>query len=297
MHTTDLSIRPFPSWLGTVAVILALSGLAGGCDATVEPVTESDRTYSVYALLDPAADTQFVRVEALRDDTPIGAPDTIDAAVTLRNRDSGRVISLRDSLTTVGLGIPTHVFWTDASLAPGATYDLVVERSDGAASSATITLPSSPPDLSFDEPPLLPCVDAQNEGRAEFLAYATGADRLAGAYALYPVLGELARRANYRDIVLQRDTFRIPVDHVQDLQAIADGQGPEDLGCPPRSAFATDSVFVAVATAGPDWPPGIDSLSIDALARPDVAQNVENGAGLVGGIYTDTLGVPIEFSD
>jgi hypothetical protein len=126
---------------------------------------------------------------------------------------------------------------------------------------------------------------------------ASGADRLAGAYALYPLLDDLIRRANFRAVELEQDTFRITVDHVDDLEAIGANLLPEDLGCPPPDAFSADSVFVAVATAGPDWPDGIDSLSLDALARPDVAQNVENGAGFVGGIYTDTLGVPIEFAD
>jgi hypothetical protein len=283
--------------IGAALLAVALAVLAAGCDTSVDPIRGSDRVYSIYGILDAAADTQFVRVEALRDGTPIGAPDTLDARVTLREMNTDREISLRDSFATVGPGIPTYLFWTAASLSPGATYRLTVERSSGGTSSATTTLPSRAPDLRLDEQPLLPCQDARNAGRAEFTVAASGADRLAGAYALYPLLDDLIRRANFRAVELEQDTFRITVDHVDDLEAIGANLLPEDLGCPPPDAFSADSVFVAVATAGPDWPDGIDSLSLDALARPDVAQNVENGAGFVGGIYTDTLGVPIEFAD
>jgi hypothetical protein len=296
-HCLIVSARPTGRGVAAALIAIAVAALATGCDPSVDAVRGSERTYSVYGLLDPAADTQFVRVEALRDGTPIGAPDTLDARVTLRQMNGDRAISLRDSFATVGPGIPTYLFWTAAPLSPGATYRLTVERSDGATSSATTTLPSRAPDLRLDEQPLLPCQDARNAGRAEFTVAASGADRLAGAYALYPLLDGLIRRANFRAVEIERDTFRITVDHVDDLEAIGANLLPNDIGCPPRSAFSSDSVFVAVATAGPDWPAGIDSLSLDALARPDIAQNVENGAGFVGGIYTDTLGVPIEFAD
>ncbi len=285
--------RALPAAVAGIAVALLLVG----CDPTVEPIRETDQIFSVYAALDPAADTQFVRVEALRDDTPIGAPDSIDATVTLRDVRTDQTLTLRDSLTEVGPGIPTHVFWTDASLRPGATYRLRVERSDGARSAATVTLPERRPALDVDEAPVLPCQDARNRGRDGFIVDAAGADRLAGAYALYPLLDRFFRRSTFRSIEQEQDTFRVTVGHAEDLEAIGANILPNDLGCPPRRAFSTDSIFVAVATAGPDWPNGIDSLSLDALARPDVAQNVEQGAGFVGGIYTDTLGVPIVWDD
>jgi len=299
MHERSFPTLPQSVQQGIVAALLAIAMtvLAAGCDTSIDPIRGSDRLYSIYGILDAAADTQFVRVEALRDGVPIGAPDTLDVRVTLQHVDTGREISLQDSLATVGPGIPTQLFWTDASLTPGATYRLDATRSDGATSTATITLPRRPPILHFEERPLLPCQDARNAGRADFRVDAAHADRLAGVYVLYPLLDELIRRTNFRTVTLERDTFRITVNHVDDLEAIGANLLPEDLGCPPPDAFSADSVFVAVATAGPDWPDGIDSLSLDALARPDVAQNVERGVGFVGGIFTDTLGVPIEFAD
>lgn len=287
-----------------VLAVIAALGLAG-CDTSVAPIGPNDQYYSMYALLDPGADTQFVRVEALRDSMQLGSPPTIDATVTLERVDDGadtsslpRRVQLTDSFTTVSANTPVHLFWTALELQPSATYELRVERSDGKTSTARTTMPGRKPTMELDNEPLLPCLEAVNEGVPNFVVNVTDIERLAGAYVIYPVYDQLVRRTNSEDIVLDQDTFRVTVGHVDDLVAIGGMENVLDVGgCPLRANFNADSILIAAATAGPDWPPAedIDSLSIDALARPDRVSNVTNGTGFVAGIWTDTLYAPINW--
>jgi len=295
-----MTLPRFPCWLYAAVGSVLLSVLAVGCDTSVQPFVDNGQSYSVYSLLDAGADTQFVRVEALRDSVQFGSPPTLDATVTIENQQTGRTTQLTDSLATVppAPGIPIHLFWAELSLTPGGTYQVRVERSDGQTSTATVTLPDAPPTLGLDSQPLMPCIEALNEGVPTFIVTGADIEQLAGAYAVYPVFGDRVRRSAYESIVLDRDTFRIRVDHVDDLVSIG---GLENVmttgGCPRRESFDADTIYVAAATAGPDWPEPelIDSLSIETIARPDFVSNVENGAGFVGGIYTDTLSAPINW--
>ena len=295
-----MTLPRFSYWLIAAVGTVLCSVLLAACDTSVQPFVENDRYYSVYSLLDAGADSQFVRVEALRDSVQFGSPPTLDATVTIENQETGQTTQLTDSLVTLppAPGIPVHLFRAELSLTPGGTYQVRVERSDGSASIATVTLPDDPPTLALDSQPLMPCIEAINEGVTAFIVTGADVEQLAGAYAVYPVFGDRVRRSAYESIILDRDTFRIRIDHVDDLVSIG---GLENVmttgGCPRRQSFDTDTIYVAAATAGPDWPEPelIDSLSIETIARPDFVSNVENGVGFVGGIYTDTLSAPINW--
>ncbi|MDZ7694856.1 MAG: hypothetical protein U5K69_27685 [Balneolaceae bacterium] len=116
--------------------------LFSGCDSPFEPHQENNRYhFSMFGYLDASADTQWVRIMPVRDSL-LYNPGEIDATVTLEELETGKTVTLNDSLFHFSNNRYAHNFWTTESLEPSGTYRLKAERSDGAASHATITLPA-----------------------------------------------------------------------------------------------------------------------------------------------------------
>ncbi|PSQ86449.1 MAG: hypothetical protein BRD43_07410 [Bacteroidetes bacterium QS_4_64_154] len=129
-----------------------------GCDTSVQAFDPStQRHYSVFGVVNPAQDTQWVRVEPLPEPTSSGARREIDATVTLENLSTGQEWTLRDSLMEVFRDEFQHNFWTTAPITPGTSYRLVVSNTDGDSTWATTTTPSVPPSIDVLEEILLPC--------------------------------------------------------------------------------------------------------------------------------------------
>lgn len=131
--------------LFSCAALLAV--LLGGCDPSLDLVTDpGDRTpYYVAGYLDTAADTQFVRVDAVRPTRLPADASPLDAVVTTTELRTGAVVVWRDSLATRTDGTPAHLFWATFRPEAGRTYRLAVARSDGAETTATTALPARPP--------------------------------------------------------------------------------------------------------------------------------------------------------
>lgn len=243
-------------------------------------------------LLNVNADTQFIRVERIRDSVSIGAPPSIDARVTLTNLETGDTTVLRDSFATIRPGVRSHLFWAPVTPPPGATLEVRVTGSTGAAAVATVTLPETRPELAATVDADMPCdLDEFGGGRREnrFEVYIESQAPLAGVLASYRVYGSSPRFSHSEDVVEQTDRFRAVIRHEEDLEQV---NGPRRCGgCPCRSDFDQRVVHVIAATAGPDGPP-LSGITRTAVARPDSLSNVRGGVGYVGGIYSDTLEVP-----
>jgi hypothetical protein len=297
-------------------VVCATLLLMGGCDPAVELVKPSSQyQFSLFGTLNVAADTQVIRVEPIGDTTQIGAPTTLDATARLTNLDTGTEVALNDSLTVVGGGIAqVHNFWTTHAIQPGATYQVSVRVDGEPVTTATTTTPAQPPtllhnpDATSDQPFELPCVyDSQGNPtsfRNTFSMRIANLDAVAAMQVRYPLdlptsAGEtaaLTQFSHYNDVEYdeEEDLYRASVFYGRDLATIpgASQQG----ACPPRSQF-TEAHAVAVVTAGgPDWPDW-KNASLNTIARPDTFTNVQGGHGFVGGIYSDTLRVPLRNRD
>lgn len=129
-------------------VAFSLLLFASACDQTFEPLIEHDRYFSIFGVLNPAADTQWIRVTPIRDLlTTSTLPGPIEAVVTLEDLSTGQIVTLSDSLFAYGVTNLDHSqhryaynFWTTHPIRPGATYRLTVTRSDGTKSSATVPM-------------------------------------------------------------------------------------------------------------------------------------------------------------
>lgn len=134
-------------WLKLLSGLVLGQALLSGCDQSVDPLTQSDRHFSIYGALDASADTQWIRVMPVR----VGVltdSGSIDAHVTLEEIGSGRTTVLKDSLFKYASPDPdriehlyAHNFWTTDPIAEGETYRLNVQRSDGVTASALATIP------------------------------------------------------------------------------------------------------------------------------------------------------------
>lgn len=295
-------VLPSNSW-SSALVIVAVGLTVAGCDAPVDPIRASDRTFSVTGLLDAGADTQFVRVERIRDSVSVGAPPSIDARVTLTNLETGETTVFRDSFATIRPGVRSHLFWAPVTPPPGATMQMRVTAAQGSPDAenspavATVTLPDRAPDLAATVDADMPCdLDEFGGGRQEnrFEVYIQSPDPLAGVIARYRVYGASYRFSHSENVVDQTNRFRALIRHEEDLEQVS---GPRDCGgCPCRSDFDRRRVEVIAATAGPNGPP-LSGVTREAVARPDSISNVEGGVGFVGGIYSDTLEVPLTWED
>jgi len=274
-----------------VGAVMLSTLLLGGCDTSVQPFVSSDEyRYSIYGILDPAQDTQWVRVEPLVTPTSSGVPDeSLDVTVTLESTATGQTWTLRDSLFEVFRDEFQHNFWTTAPISPGATYRLTVRNAEGESTSAATTTPQRPPSLETTGNIRLPCTSPPESNRFEVVL--TEVDKLAALRMRY-----------YQSLYGPPATFEF--DHYDDVSKLDDGYGAtinyfQDLQSarqtPARNCIA-DSAKVIVAAGGPDWPEWgrYRDATVPVLARPDTFTNVEGGLGTLAGVYTDTAEVRID---
>lgn len=262
-RVVDASLRA-RSLIGLVCLFVLV---AVGCDTTV-PTPSNKYAYSLYGVLDPARDTQWVRVEPLNTPTSEGAPKSLDATVTLENLDTGQAWRLRDSLMVVQTE-PHHNFWTTAPIRPGTSYRLTARRPDGATTQAETATPSQPPNITYPNP--------DTEG---FSVFVEESGELAGLLVRYFAFGR-ARDVSYYDRLTRTDRgYSVGINPAWDL---------EKLGLP-----SVDSAKVIAGTGGPDWPEWgrYYDATVGEIAQPDTFSNVEGGFGMVAGVYTETKSFP-----
>lgn len=305
------STRHQQATLPILASLIAASLLlVPGCkDPTVDVLKPSDQfQFSLFGTLNVAADTQVVRIEPLGDSTQIGAPRDLGATAFLENLDSGEQIPLQDSLTNVG--VPVHNLWTTHPIQPSTDYRVVVQSEGETVTTATTTTPARPPDLTHTVAPdtalRLPCVFAENpnvDRRAEntFTVTARSVDKIAAVEVRYPIPSAPLRAQrffNHSGSVEKGEDgdFTLSVFYRRDLVlSNPENIAPEDprmRTCVGINDFASLYAVVAVSAGGPDWPKW-RGVPINEIARPDTFSNVQGGHGFVGGIYSDTVRVPV----
>lgn len=273
-------------------VVFALIGAGGlliGCDPTVQVGQESDRHhYSMFGILNPAQDTQWVRVEPLAPPTTEGAPRDLGATVTLQNRRTGQTWTLRDSVMEVFPGEPQHNFWTTAPIAPGTSYRLVVRGDEGDSTWATTTTPQSPPTTIVQGAIYLPCLTSIEEANT-FDVRVQDVERLAALRVRYfQTFGESVSYEFdwYEEVRGSGGEYVVQVNYLKNLRTTNRRIGEPCIA---------DSGRVITAAGGPDWPEGVRyrNAPVSEVARPDSFTNVQGGLGMVAGVYTDTAFVPM----
>lgn len=261
--------------------VLSLILITFGCDNSFQPIKENNKAFfSFYGYLDASADTQWVRVAPVRNQlsTPPVKPDM---RVTLEEVESGTMVAMNDSLFQLGNGYNYLNSWTTMDIKPEHTYRMVAERPDGATSSVTITTPPDFPTprlsyihtLSF--PPgctallsindITHLADVQSVWRYQVKSEANSLEQV----YRFPYRGEVYGTVEHRSV---------------ELSAIAEKGNFE---VPGNARLRKRYIFVA--SGGPEWIDGLDSLDTVTYTLPTTLSNVKNGLGYVVGIVSKTI--------
>lgn len=115
-----------------VSIYIILFLLVSQCDATLEPLDQSNGSFSVHGTVDMDNDIHFFRVNDLKATLQQETEAAIDARVTLENLSTGSTVVLPDSMVDFE-GVFTHNFFTE-EIEYGNTYELTVERVSGGGS-------------------------------------------------------------------------------------------------------------------------------------------------------------------
>ncbi|MCS3630566.1 hypothetical protein GGP55_001163 [Salinibacter ruber] len=293
------SFRPFCA--PGAAAILAAILILGGCDPSVSVLNPSDQyRFSLFGTLNVAADTQVIRVDPLGDTSRVGSQKALAATVRLENVETGTQVTLADSFETIGEGSARfHNLKTTHPIRPDTRYRVSVRVEGTPVTTATTTTPARPPTLRHeptstdDKPFLLPCLTRDRglvESANTFTLRASAVESLAAVQVLYPIEGAFSLVDHYNDAEYREtdDLYRISVYYGADIRVGTPGGDR----CTFRSQFVRPHARVAVTAGGPDWPDW-RGVSINDIARPDTFTNVEGGHGFVGGVYSDTIQIPI----
>jgi hypothetical protein len=241
--------------------------LMGGCDPQPLDLAGDRDSYSMYGLLDPAQDTQWVRIESIPEPTTGGASAPLDVRVMLENLDTGQTWTLHDSLMIVQTE-PHHNFWTTAPIKPGTSYRLDVRNDGEIITWAETTTPARQPKIT-------------PESRARGgTVVVTDIDKLAALKMRYFTPFGFVD-VSYYDHEFTRKT----PDGYETFISVSD-----DLDS--LNIRKLDSLKVIAAAGGPDWPEWkrYRDATIRDLAVPGSFSNVNGGKGIVGGIYRATDG-------
>ncbi|NNE34650.1 MAG: DUF4249 family protein, partial [Rhodothermales bacterium] len=127
-----------------VVVVLTCTVLA--CDTDVDRFTDRSGgvAFNLTGVITTESDTQFVRVQRIREEIVQTSADPLKADVTLTDLDTGESRRLLDSLVVLDNGERDHLFFTPYVVTAGHRYQLMVEGVDGDVATATTTVPDRP---------------------------------------------------------------------------------------------------------------------------------------------------------
>lgn len=278
----------------TIAVfVLGVSAfMYHSCEPAFNPINSNKGYYSIFGYLNASADTNYVRIEQLRDSMATDTPAELNAKVTLTNTTTGETVTLKDSLFSYYESGKAHNYYTTMNIEPEQQYRLEVAGPEG-SSSATVTIPHQ-----FPEPKVLvnneyrttigiPDMDRLIAVRADYHT-CTACDCEAPMGKPPPPctddLGKsLIRYSHLADTLHRGGQLVAEIDRTEDNNKLTTNFAD-------RSSYVVMFYDVVIAAGSPQWPE-FHKLNTQAVALPDVASNVKQGVGLLGGIITDTVNV------
>ena len=265
-------------------VLIGLLGLTS-CDASVDPVLETNQPFTLFGVLSPSLDTQRVLVFPIENTLRPLPNENLNAVFTTTEKATSAEIIWQDSLIEQANGEVHHMYWAPFTANFGATYLISVENEIGSKSTAEIIVP----------------------GEAEIIV--EDVDDISDIILPVRVVGEIARLNkvevqygfdyNQLSIAPKLDTHVIPLDDrvsrdgedlvirinlsrdyilvrdfIQSQRAIDRARGIQLRGIQLR--------FIA---ANEEWAPPGGAFDPEILVQPGLMSNVENGFGFVGAGY------------
>ncbi|MCB0717330.1 MAG: hypothetical protein KDD65_02720 [Bacteroidetes bacterium] len=158
-HRVGADTRRRPTRFSAAALIATvwLSVLSVGCDDSVTPFAEGvpDPAHVLHGILDASADTQFVRVQIVRESRTPQTPVLNELQLSSQGTASGNAVVWRDSLVTLDDGTRGHLFFAVYRPIPGELVSLTAVGPDSRHTTVMRSIPIKPT-LSTDAPVFAP---------------------------------------------------------------------------------------------------------------------------------------------
>lgn len=253
-------------------------------------VVGTERAYTLWGVLNPLADTQFVRVFPIEGTLNPGEPEPLDARLLSIDLDTGAERTWRDSVSVDDRGIVGHVFYAPFRAEYGHTYRLQITGEDGRSSLVEVEVPRST-NLTLGEPDtsqgvLLPGYvlnDPPHLVRSELvvrIGYVIGFS--SGGCPYY----EFARYAlPYDDRVRRTQDGWWFVVNLREVYSFVETLTQEDPAYLRRYGITLAYIRFDTIVANEAWSPPGGSFDPDVLVEPGTMNNVENGFGFIGAGY------------
>lgn len=272
------------------AFVLVVLATLAACETSVDPILGTEKAFTLYGVLRPAADTQWVRVYPVEDRLAPAAPESLDVNVTSTELERGRTRAWRDSVIQEEDGRYAHVSWHPFRVAYERTYRLTVSDGEQQAAYVQVTVP---PDaaLVLQEPeaetaPVVVPVLVNNE-----------VPRLINLEVEYYIQFDFEENVGPNDSPTAQvplsydgtqraidDGWIVPVDLTQDYKRLREMLQNADLWNPEVGIVLRD-MTLRLEVANEEWDPPGGEFDPNVLVEPGAMSNVEDGFGFVGAGY------------
>ncbi len=279
--------------LYTGAILLIIATALSSCDQSIDPIIGEDRPFTIWGYLDAHANIQRVRVFSIENQLGVDRSGPIDAVVSSKNLTTGEEVEWINREIVYGDSIVGHVFESEFRAEYENRYRLSVRRSDGAESSAEVTIPP-PVDVELTDERNRVIVPVHIHGKPPNLVDVTvtyDAITLPPANPWPP--GSTTPPAVRLPVEISYSGKEEPLDdgwryeiNLRDDFAIVQEQF--EINCLSRDHIALRRIYFRFLAADEQWAPPNDSFDPNLLIEPGTFSNVENGYGFFGGGYTVT---------
>jgi hypothetical protein len=263
-----------------------------GCEDDVLGPETHQYPYSMWGVLNPLSDVQYVRVFPVDATLAPGAPEPLDARFTSTDLGTGEQHTWRDSVTVDTAGVVGHLFYAPFQPEWEHRYRLEVTRGDGVTSSVEVMIPKRrtlvlgdpdttrgvilPASIEGDEQRLL---KSEVEIYVRYIVGYTPPPFPSPIYRYLPYIipydDDLRRTDDGWSLTidLERSYFLVQAEVSQDEEFV-ESEGITLLLVTFRALVAND-----------EWMPPGGVFDPNVLIQPGAMENVENGFGFVGGGY------------
>ena len=275
------------------------------CEEDVTDLSLDDASFTIYGIVNPKADTQFVRVFAISEVPSAHADALPEATVRFIDLTTGATHEAYDSLAVFGEGRFGHVFWAPFRAEFDRSYRIEVQGAAGSPAHATVTTPPAS-DIAMleaftrfdpaerDRVPIVPVrlrrtggllqrmeavyyVEAHNIGREwHVIPYDLQVDDVGDGWQI-----EVDLVRDYHTIYEQWE--QVYRDHEVELRR----RGVE---CCRVEFYGLEVVATVVDTT---WTPPGGAYDPELLIQPGTMDNVENGFGFVGAGYDEVADIRV----
>jgi hypothetical protein len=269
---------------------LAAFMLLSGCDEDVVAVLKTDRPFTMYGVLNPLADTQFVRVFPLEGRMTGGLPEPLEAEFKITEMGTGLQHDWLYALLETPDGEFGHFYYWPSRVTWDTAYRLEITGSDGRSSFAEVKVPARV---------VLLLAEPDTTGPVRLTAWITGNPphlhksevEVAVRYVVGfdPVGNPFYSYLNYT-IPYDKRVHPSPEGRrfVVDLDEVYYQVAPEvqrDLSFVSSRGITLLLLRFRTLVASEAWNPPGGVFDPNVLIQPGVMSNVENGFGFIGAGY------------